>query len=107
MDQPGSPDSQRLTSSGCVKALKTMARGALKTRVITISRSPCTATCKPSDLFINYLLMLPIADASFLLGAHLVQQSVQPLEVALPELPVFFQPHIRLRSEEHTSELQS
>src|ERR1051326_5525619 len=96
MDQPGSPDSQRLTSSGCVKALKTMARGALKTRVITISRSPCAATCKPSDLFMNHLLMLSSADASFWLCVHLGEQSVQTLKVALPELPVFFQPHVRL-----------
>src|SRR5262245_27368396 len=40
IDQPGGPSSQRLTSSGLVMASKTSLRGASKTRVITISRSP-------------------------------------------------------------------
>src|SRR6267378_2216829 len=42
--QPGGPRSQRLTSSGLVQASKTSLRGALKTRVIAISRSEGVVT---------------------------------------------------------------
>src|ERR1044071_6677936 len=47
MDQPSGPSSQRFTSSGLVKASNTILRGALRTRIITISRSPVAATFSP------------------------------------------------------------
>ena len=43
-DAADSPSNHRLTSSGLVKASKTTLRGASKTGVITISRSPCVVS---------------------------------------------------------------
>src|SRR5580704_3725379 len=111
MVQPSGPRSQRWISSGLVKASQTRVRGASKTRVMTISRSPRAVTFRAPELdilgsvvseqllvsvmpefFMEFFLLSFRAGTLFLVRLHFSQQSVEPLEPALPELAVTLEP---------------
>src|SRR4029453_4853437 len=79
--QPGRTN-QRANSSGLVQQSNTSARGALKLRVITISRWPSerTATC---GLFTVVTSGTPLLH---LFAVQFIEQVVQPLEGLLPVL---------------------
>src|SRR5437879_6447973 len=94
--QPPNTPSQRLSSSGLVRASKTRRRGASKSRVITISRSDCAVTFNFPVSCIGDLPLSLRASTFFLLGLQFVEQAVQALEVALPKTPVPLQPHLKL-----------
>src|SRR5712691_3855673 len=71
---------QRATWPGSVQALKTIGRGASKTRVMTSSRSA-------------ELVAAPLLSATLLLpDLDLLQEFVQAIEALLPELSVLLQP---------------
>src|SRR5204863_8191011 len=74
------------TICGSVHALKTISRGALKTRVMTRS----CASSRAALLLFLFSLLLP---AMFLLLVlQLAQVFVQSVEALLPEFPVFLHP---------------
>src|SRR5882724_9054047 len=101
MVQPGGPSSHCFTSSGLVKALNTRRRGALKARVITISRSPPVVTFRFPVFCIGCAPLPLLACRFFPAGFSFIvlesfEQGVQTLEVGLPNTPVLLQPHLKL-----------
>src|SRR5687768_13866666 len=88
--QPLWMPSQRVRSSGFVQASKTSSRGASNTRVIAISRSLGVVISSFAALAI---MALPFS----LRRLELVEQRVEPLVVAFPDLPVVLEPLRRVR----------
>src|SRR5262245_38492062 len=75
---------QRLTCSGLVHASNTSCRGALNTRVKTISRSDGSSSAST--------LSLVLASTLFLLGLQGLQIGVQAVQALFPEAAIAFQP---------------
>src|ERR1700736_6793698 len=97
MVHPGGPSSQRRTSSGLVNASKTRRRGASKSLVTRISRSPRVDILKLSGNRAIPLL-LPGGPTAFLIGGlQLAKQTIEPRERRLPKGPVGLQPLRRFR----------
>src|ERR1700680_3699110 len=96
MDQPGGPSNHCLTSSGLAKASKTRRRGASKTRVSTISRSPRAASFKVWAFCIGDSFLPLCASTFFLLCLQLAEQGVQALKIRLPKTAVPLQPNVKL-----------
>src|SRR5687767_3781877 len=93
MVQPGSPESQRRRYSGRVSASQTMARGASKTRVMTISRSLGVVMVSGCVVGIGaFLLTVRVAALLALDGVHFFQQRVEAPVVAFPGSAEFLQP---------------
>src|SRR6516165_9847883 len=77
---------QCATCSDLVQASKTRARGASKSRVTTIWRSPGVAIVTGPMLFSGAVSLSPLPSTCFLLVLHLVQVPVQAGKSLLPEM---------------------
>src|SRR6516165_307885 len=76
---------QCATCSALVQASKTRARGASKSRVTTMWRSPGVVIATAPMLFSGAVSLSLLPSTCFLLLLHLVQVSVQAGELLLPE----------------------
>src|SRR5271157_1776562 len=76
---------QFATCSALVQASKTRARGASKSRVTTIWRSPGVIIVTSPMLFSGAVSLSPLPSTCFLLVSHLVQVPVQVGKFLLPE----------------------
>src|SRR5687767_4542779 len=93
MVQPGGPRSQRRRYSGLVSTSQTMARGASKSRVITISRSLGVVRVSGWAVGIGaFLLAVGVAALLALDGVHLFQQRIEAPVVGFPDPAEFLQP---------------
>src|SRR6516162_856801 len=77
---------QWATCSALVQASKTSARGASKSRVITIWRSPGVVIVTDPMLFTAAVCLSPVPSTCFLLLLHIFQVPVQAGKFLLPEV---------------------
>src|SRR5215472_5594173 len=76
---------QRATCSALVQASKTRARGASKSRVTTIWRSPGVVMVTVPILFTVAVSLSPLASTCFLLLLHFLQVPIQARKFLFPE----------------------